>query len=140
MRWATDGFFKHLVAGLKNENYVIVYTSDHGQALLDGQDLSPHCTTESPLPVQANVPLWILPSASLKKPLDEMTAPYLKKNLDRVSHFAVFPSVLFLEGYDKADIHSNAGKTLFDDASQTTRHFYSGDLWGYGKLVKTAFP
>ena len=51
------------------------------------------------------------------------------ENKNRLSHFQVFPSLLYFMGYGKEEINGKYGPTIFDRVPDR-RYFISGDLFG----------
>jgi glucan phosphoethanolaminetransferase (alkaline phosphatase superfamily) len=135
VRWNVDGFFKHLMLLLKDrKDYVIIYTSDHGQTLLDDGIVSTHSDLINAHPFQACVPFFIYFPDSLQK----ASFNYRKENYDHVSHFNIFPSVLIMMGYDTADVKKMYDPSIFEPLTEP-RFFFTGALFLPGTFMKTAF-
>ena len=120
VKYRTDDFFKHFFDSTKllnNNEALIIYTSDHGQSILENNKTGTHCDSSEPNPSQGSVPLLVFANKNKEK-LD-----VLGKN--KFSHFEIFPTTLELMGYEK----HNRGKTFFNktDGEQI---FFSGDLFG----------
>jgi glucan phosphoethanolaminetransferase (alkaline phosphatase superfamily) len=134
-RWNVDGFFRHLLLLLKDRtDYVIIYTSDHGQTLLDDGIVSTHSDLVNAHPYQACVPFFIYFPDSLQK----ASFNYRKENVDHVSHFNIFPSVLIMMGYDTSDVENLYDPTIFEPLGEP-RYFFTGSLFLPGTFNKTAF-
>lgn len=138
--WSCDHFLKECFGKLNNMGVTTVYTSDHGQNVLDTDSMVTHCKARDSDSYQANVPFIInfdrAENTELKRLLDEN---YLS-NFNHVSHFNIFPTILLLEGYNKDEVYKNYGKSIFDDlGSQKDRYFFSGDLWGRGDCFKNMY-
>ncbi|MCI5210887.1 MAG: hypothetical protein D3910_19350, partial [Candidatus Electrothrix sp. ATG2] len=101
---------------------IIIYTSDHGQSLLDqGAKLS-HCSQKDVSPYEGLVPLFVLTdNQQWKKIFDEAAI----KNKNKASHFNIVPTILDIFGYavqERVEVH---GMSLLDDQLQKTRRFVS---------------
>jgi len=52
------------------------------------------------------------------------------KNKDKLNHFAIFPTIIKLMGYETKN------KTFFDNFSEKDQIFFSGDLFGVVGSIK----
>lgn len=135
--WVVDKFFENLLHDLKDVSTTIVYTSDHGQGLGENGDSSTHCKPAAPHQSQGNVPLILLTTKNDRKHLRKLAQPMFKQNVNHVSHFNVFPSLLVLMGFEQLEVNSKYPKTIFQSLENQKRYFLSGDLWS--KVYKTQF-
>ncbi len=58
VRWSVDGFFRRFFDEVDLKNTAVIYTSDHGQNLVDGHFT--HCSMENPDPREGLVPLMAI--------------------------------------------------------------------------------
>lgn len=137
LTWVVDHFLEKLLFELKDVGTTIVYTSDHGQGLRENGDHSTHCKPAFPLLVQGNVPLILFTTKNDGANLQRLAGDSYKKNLNQVSHFNLFPSLLVIMGYEQAELNTVYPKTIFQNLSGQPRSFVSGDLWS--KIYKTPF-
>lgn len=107
--WNIDGFFKPLINSGRLQNTVVIYTSDHGQNLLD-QGTATHCNRNNASPYQALVPLLIM---TRDKTLLDTFKKTSISNKNAASHFNIFPTVLTLMGYPTELVEQDYTKTLF---------------------------
>lgn len=121
--WNTDGFFKPLTNSGRLQNTVVIYTSDHGQNLLD-QGTATHCNRNSASPYQALVPLLIM---TRDKTLLDIFKKASITNKNAASHFNIFPTVLTLMGYPTKPVEQDYTKTLFSPIQRLGR-FSTGNL------------
>lgn len=135
--WVVDNFLKTLLHDLKDVKTTIVYTSDHGQGLGESGDSSTHCKPATPHQGQGDVPLFLFGTKGANNQLREMAKPMFQKNIDNVSHFNLFPSLLVMMGYEESMLNTKYPKTIFQNLKNQKRIFLSGDLWG--KVYKTQF-
>lgn len=132
IRWSVDEFFKKLLDGIDRENTIIIYTSDHGESLMEDGTAIAHCQLHSTPREQAAVPFLIFaPNADFFK------SALLNQN--RASHFEIFPTMLLLFGFEKSEINDAYGATIFDTLQIRQRFFYSGDIFGRSPLRKNPF-
>ncbi|HFE39591.1 MAG TPA: hypothetical protein ENK06_14445 [Gammaproteobacteria bacterium] len=121
--WNIDGFFKPLINSGQLQNTVVIYTSDHGQNLLD-QGTATHCNRSNSSPYQALVPLLIMTR-------DKILLDTFKKasitNKNAVSHFNIFPTILTLMGYPAGLVEKDYTKTLFSPIQRLGK-FSTGNL------------
>lgn len=119
LRHSIDGFFSALGAeGLDLSNAVIIYTSDHGQNLLDNGSQLTHCSVANSTASEGLVPMMVL---SAQPQVVEKLRPNLAANRDRLSHFNIVPTILEIMGYAR----TGGGATIFDPQTGG-RGFYSG--------------
>ncbi len=125
IRWNVDRFFQALLPRIARQDYIILYTSDHGQHILETASPLTHCQSDGPPAVQANVPMVIMAGSRETRTVLEGA---LKGRHNRTSHFEIFPTLLVLFGYRKEFVNWEFGGTLFDATG--VRRFYSGDVFG----------
>lgn len=119
-----DDFFFELMENERFEQTVIIYTSDHGQNLLDNGVHLSHCSTDNTSPFEGVVPLLVITDNKFfKEKFDRATI----KNKDKASHFNIYPTILNIFGYKNEIITRRHGKTLFEDITEP-RKFLSGLL------------
>jgi glucan phosphoethanolaminetransferase (alkaline phosphatase superfamily) len=135
MYWGVDVFFKKMFDKLKDRNVLIIYTSDHGQNILDdlNTDLT-HCAKGEVNQVMASVPLFITATNQIYIDNLRLKIPDINKN--KGSHFELFPTLLHMMHYDSCSIKTRYGHSLFDTLAIKERNFYSGDLFGRGNFFK----
>jgi len=110
VKWNVDGFFEHLLTSKGLDNTVLIYTSDHGQNLMDDPTPVTHCRRLSPILEEALVPLLVITQIpALHDAFQEAAA----RNLNRTSGFQVFPTILELMGYNPQHIYSKYYQSLF---------------------------
>jgi lipid A ethanolaminephosphotransferase len=124
VRWTTDGFFEALFAHDLGAS-VVLYTSDHGQNLLD-RGVVTHCSSSDPHPLEGVVPLlvWAGPSE-----LRARFAAAADRRRDRASHLELFPTLLELFGFDPAR-RARYGPSLLDPAAPAVPLAFS-----YGPVI-----
>ena len=127
VRWNVDGFFRALIGDGIPAGAVILYTSDHGQNLMDRGVLT-HCNTQSPHPYEAWVPLLVLAGGA--EHLEEFRAA-ARRNRDRASHFEIYPTLLRLFGYDPDAVSERYGPDLFAALPGGERRFTVGPVLLY---------
>lgn len=123
--WSVDGFFRALVDGLDLHDSLIVYTSDHGQNLLEDGDPVTHCRRTASVR-EAAVPLFVITG---DEALHARFARAASRNRDRTSHFQIFPTLLEIMGFDPKDVRQTYYLTLFDDI-QEPLGYTSGAVFG----------
>lgn len=124
VRWSVDRFFKRLFDEGQLKDTVIIYTSDHGQALNPAR--LTHCSVDNPDAREALVPLFVITdNEALKARLAQAAA----ESRGHGSHFAIVPTVLELLGYDATDVAQRYGESLL---RKNTREpaFTTGDIFG----------
>jgi glucan phosphoethanolaminetransferase (alkaline phosphatase superfamily) len=125
--WNVDGFFRKLLHQFNPDNVLLVYTSDHGQSLMDGGQRKSHCTSPSentqvgegfvPLLVSTGIPGM---EARLRK-----AAAY-----NRASGFDIFPTLLLAMGYNEQWVRARSGPSLLDVSPNRSRRFLRNNTVG----------
>ena len=113
---SVDRFLDRIVSDLPLDDAVVIYTSDHGQNLMDGPTTRTHCSEEGATAYEALVPLVIFTDVPEWRKLLEVGAA---RNFNKGSHFNIFPTILQIFGYDEAKIREKHGRTLLVDLDQT---------------------
>lgn len=106
--WNLENFFGTLLSDIDLNNTVIIYTSDHGQNLLD-EGKATHCNYKSSR-YQALVPLLVLTESKVQL---NALSKYAAHNKNKTSHFNIFPSVLSLMGYPKNLVEKDYLESLY---------------------------
>jgi lipid A ethanolaminephosphotransferase len=125
VEWSTDGFFRILLDGLDLKDVLIVYTSDHGQNLLEDGDPVTHCRG-TPSYREAMVPLLVITGHEDLRTRFMLAAD---RNQNRVSQFQVFPTLLELFGFDPEGIRRKYYLSLLDDVTERLG-YTSGTVFG----------
>ena len=138
IKWTVDDFFKDLVKKLDGTNTLIIYTSDHGQNLMEDLTIKQtHCAKGLAPKGMGTVPLFFL--AMNDAVATEIKGIYKQENMNHTSHFNVFGTILYLMGYDKKVINQEYGKTLLDNLEDEKRIYTSGDIFGRSKIYINRF-
>ncbi len=125
LRWSVDRFFQMLFANAQFNNSVIIYTSDHGQRFDRDRKRSPHCNLFDVDVGEGLVPL-ILVSENLK--IEMLFREHALKHRNGFSHFQIFPTILFLMGFDPNWIRNHYDNSLLDAPSEKSQ-VRSGSLF-----------
>ena len=125
VRWSVDEFFHRLLSGLDLKDALIVYTSDHGQNLLEDGDPVTHCRQAATFR-EAAVPLLVVTGDDRARARFAASA---LRNRDRASHFQIFPTILQAMGFDTEEIRHTYWLTLTDDAPEPLG-YTSGPIFG----------
>jgi hypothetical protein len=128
IQWSVDEFFRRLQPGLDLSNTVLIYTSDHGQSLSEGHYRASHCSTAGTIvPAEANVPMVVMTHDARLEPVFRTAA---QDYYDRADHFNLFPTLLYLMGYDESWISGRLGKSLLAIDMSRERRFFTGHVFG----------
>ncbi|MGD8914326.1 MAG: sulfatase-like hydrolase/transferase [Candidatus Thiodiazotropha sp.] len=130
IRWSVDDWFKDLLSETENfRPYVIIYTSDHGQNIVDDGTLATHCRPRANR-FEGLVPMMIFSNDRVV--LKSLIAAQ-KTNFNKTSHFQVFPSLIRLAGYKDLWVRSHYGASL-NEAHSSSPDFFVGDIHGRGSV------
>jgi glucan phosphoethanolaminetransferase (alkaline phosphatase superfamily) len=130
LRWSVDGFFERLFNRLYKQNVFLIYTSDHGQRLMDGGQGMSHCSTRNTQVGEGLVPLIV--STGIHD-LDVRVRKSATNAFGRASHFGIFPTLLLAMGYNEDWVREQYGPSLLDVPANRHRQFIftnSFDLFG----------
>lgn len=103
--YSTAGFFADLTKGLRMDDLLLIYTSDHGQNLASR---AAHCSGEHN-PAEYSTPLVVLSEA---KEIRGLLAGAPQRMKDRTSHLNAFSTLLYGLGYEQNWIEATYGPTL----------------------------
>lgn len=130
VRWSVDDWFRRLLSeGGEYRPYVIVYTSDHGQNIVDDGTLGTHCRPRATR-FEGMVPMILFSNEAVL--LDRFEA-VRQASHNRASHFQVFPTLLGLAGYADPWVNSQYGPSLGEHPDSPPQ-FFVGDLHGRGSV------
>lgn len=123
--WSVDRFLINLVSETLPDNVLIIYTSDHGQSMMEGGYKLTHCSS-GPNVVNGEglVPLFIIGSKRSDFWNDLHSRSQLFKN--KYTHFEVFPTLLRAMGYSRIETAKRYGGTLLDKAPMTRKFLKGG--------------
>lgn len=123
IQYNVDLFFKYFLKNIgffERNDTLIIYTSDHGQSILEEGRVATHCDSTNPPKTQGIVPLLLFSNT------DGSTIDNSKFKMNVYSHYEIFPTIQKLMGYEKLK-----GETLFDKV-EGSQQFISGDIFGRG--------
>ena len=127
IRFQVDEFFRAFVSETANQNYVILYTSDHGQTLAEQGQRYTHA---KPDPVIVDVPEFLIAGERYgRKGLLSGIHPGI-----RVSHLNNFATLLDLMGVPMSLRVRPYEKSIFSLTAEDNRmrYYMSGSLHGFG--------
>jgi glucan phosphoethanolaminetransferase (alkaline phosphatase superfamily) len=132
IRWSVDRFFKTLLNEIDLSNSVLIYTSDHGQNLLDDGKPTTHCRRSHESLYEAVVPLLVWTG---NKQIARKFGLAAIQNHNSASHFEIFPTILQLFGYDPRIVKQRYHQSLFEKIDEPLG-FTSGPVMGrFGKQI-----
>ncbi len=127
LRFVVDEFFQVLTSNTKNQNYVVLYTSDHGQTLSEQGQIYTHAKPDK---VIADVPEFFVIGQRYVKQRLISSIP----NGIMVSHLNNFATLLDLMEVPNALRVRFYEKSIFALTSEDNqvRYFLDGSLYGLG--------
>ena len=130
LRWAVDDWFKGLLAGRQDYRpYIILYTSDHGQNIVDDGTLATHCRPGANR-YEGLVPMIAFSNQAVI--LERLKAAQAISS-DKTSHFQIFPTLMRFAGYEDTWVRNRYGASL-DEHPDTSPEFFVGDIHGRGSV------
>ena len=138
VRWSVDDWFEALLSRSGEfMPYVIVYTSDHGQNIVDDGTLGTHCRPRATR-FEGMVPMIVFSNDAA---VLERFHAVRRASDNKTSHFQVFPTLLGLAGYRESWVGDHYGASL-GMRPEASPQFFVGDLHGRGSVRKwvSIFP
>jgi glucan phosphoethanolaminetransferase (alkaline phosphatase superfamily) len=135
IRFQVDEFFRVFVSETTNQNYVILYTSDHGQTLAEHGQVYTHMKPDK---VIVDVPDFLVSGERYsKKGLLAGIPPGI-----RVSHLNNFATLLDMMGVPMSLRVRSYDKSIFSLTAEDNRvrYYMSGSLHGFGDYVVKTIP
>jgi glucan phosphoethanolaminetransferase (alkaline phosphatase superfamily) len=135
IRFQVDEFFRVFVSETTNQNYVVLYTSDHGQTLAEHGQVYTHMKSDK---VIVDVPDFLVSGERYrKKGLLAGIPPGI-----RVSHLNNFATLLDLMDVPMALRVRPYDKSIFSLTAEDNRvrYYMSGSLHGLGDYVVKMIP
>jgi glucan phosphoethanolaminetransferase (alkaline phosphatase superfamily) len=130
VRWSVDDWFKDLLSESGDfRNYVFIYTSDHGQNIVDDGTLATHCRPMANR-FEGLVPMMVFSNDPVTLNRFKMVQ---EASYGQTSHFQVFPTLLGLAGYKDSWVRSQYGASLSEPPSALPE-FFVGDVHGRGSV------
>jgi len=130
IRFQVDEFFREFVSKTTNQNYVVLYTSDHGQTLAENGQMYTHMKPDKEI---VDVPNFLVSGERYgRQGLLDGIAPGI-----RVSHLNNFATLLDLMGVPMSLRVRPYDKSIFSLTSgdNRERYYMSGSLHGFGDYV-----
>jgi glucan phosphoethanolaminetransferase (alkaline phosphatase superfamily) len=132
VRWSVDDWFKKLLSESGDfKTYAIIYTSDHGQNIVDDGTLATHCRPRANR-FEGIVPMMVFSNDA--DVLNKFKAVQVTNN-DKTSHFQIFSTLIGLAGYEESWVNNHYGASLSDPPG-TLPEFFVGDVHGRGSVRK----
>jgi lipid A ethanolaminephosphotransferase len=135
IRYQVDEFFRVFVSETTNQNYAILYTSDHGQTLAEHGQVYTHMKPDKEI---VDVPaLFVSGEHYINKAIIDGITPGI-----RVSHLNNFASLLDLMGVPMSLRVRPYDTSIFSLTAEDNRERYylSGSLHGTGDYVVKMIP
>jgi glucan phosphoethanolaminetransferase (alkaline phosphatase superfamily) len=123
--WVVDDFFRKLLSAVNLSDTLIIYTSDHGQSLLDSGYKQSHCSTAEHIAKgEGLVPLF---SVTLNPDWTTRLRAAVERGTNRYSHFDIFPTLLIAFGYEEQAVRAKYGPSLLDAPGRARRFLVGSD-------------
>lgn len=114
VRLRVDEFFRRVLPSLTQPGVLLIYTSDHGQSLYDGNYEGTHCAgANTAVKGEGLVPLLVFASDEDARLQFQSAA---RASRDRRSHSDIFPTLLWAMGFEPADVQPRYEGGLMENA------------------------
>ena len=121
--WSVDGFFAKLLGRFDEKQVLLIYTSDHGQSLLEGGHRISHCSTQNAQIGEGLVPLF---AATGHPEIGPGLRAGAARAFGQATHFEIVPTLLQAMGYQERWVKEHYGPSLFDVPVDRRRQFLIG--------------
>ncbi len=137
VNWTVDEFFRFTLQDIDLNKTLILFTSDHGQYVSTDNEFSVHFTghgsLKDPHPEEGMAPLIAFTT-------HESVARRLRasavKSFNKMTHFALFPTLVNMMGYNEDWVRGNLGPSIFDPAGPERFFFYGTSIFSEGESSK----
>lgn len=135
IRFQVDEFFRVFVSETKNQNYVLLYTSDHGQTLAEQGQVYTHMKPDQ---VIVDVPVFLVSGEQYGR---KGLLAGIQQGI-RVSHLNNFATLLDLMGVPESLRVRPYEKSVFSLTvkDNTERYYMTGSLHGSGDYAVKMIP
>lgn len=125
--WSVNKFMNDLFAHGLPENTLLIYTSDHGQSLVENNTKWTHCSAGAgAVDGEGLVPLIVYTNTNT--PFSELLARNGRDFAGRYSNFQVFPTILIGLGYSADTVEKLYGASLLDRPPAVRKFLKGGDV------------
>lgn len=124
--WVVNGFISELFAHGLPDDTLLIYTSDHGQSLVENNTKWTHCSA-GPNTVNGE---GLVPLLVYLRP-DTLFSRFRENGSNfhgKYSHFQVFPTLLIAMGYPVDSVTRSYGSSLLDPPPPTRQFLRGGDV------------
>lgn len=125
--WSVNKFMNELFAHGLPEDTLLIYTSDHGQSLVENNTKWTHCSSGAGVvDGEGLVPLIVY--ANSNTPFSQLLARNGRDFVGRYSNFQVFPTILIGLGYPADAVERLYGASLLDQPPAARKFLKGGDV------------
>lgn len=119
--WRVDRFFQRLLPAIDKPGVLLIYTSDHGQALFDGGYDATNCSGANAVRGEGLVPLFVFASDPALRETFQAAAT---RSYNRAAHSDIFPTLLWAMGLDPSLMRPPYSRGLLDIPRDRHRRFF----------------
>lgn len=121
IRWRVDRFFERLLPAIDKPGVLLIYTSDHGQALYDGGYDASNCSGPNAVKGEGLVPLFVFAG---DEPLRRTFQASAARSPNKASHADIFPTLIWAMGFDPDMVRPPYSGGLLQIPAHRTRRFF----------------
>ena len=121
IRQRVDKFFERLLPAIDRHGVLLIYTSDHGQALYDGGYDASNCSGPYAVVGEGLVPLLAFAGDEGTRRLFQAAA---ERSFNRAAHSDIFPTLLWAMGFDVSLVKPQYPVGLLAVPNERKRRFF----------------
>jgi glucan phosphoethanolaminetransferase (alkaline phosphatase superfamily) len=119
--WRVDRFFQRLLPAINKPGVLLIYTSDHGQALYDKGYEASNCSGSNAAKGEGMVPLFVFAG---DQPFRQAFQTSAARSFNKATHSDVFPTLLWAMGFDPNLVQPRYTDGLLEIPAHRTRRFF----------------
>jgi glucan phosphoethanolaminetransferase (alkaline phosphatase superfamily) len=119
--WRVDRFFQKLLPQIQKPGVLLIYTSDHGQALYDAGYDATNCSGANAARGEGIVPMIVFAGDEQTREAFQAVAA---RRPNAATHQDVFPTLLWGMGFDPARTEPRYASSLLHIPERAARHFF----------------
>jgi lipid A ethanolaminephosphotransferase len=119
--WRVDQFFQRVLPAITRPGVLLIYTSDHGQALYEGGYDGSNCSGRNAVKGEGLVPLFVFATDEATRQVFQAAAA---RSFNKAAHSDIFPTLLWAMGFDPVRVEPGYSGGLLAVPENRQRRFF----------------